>query len=268
MNNLKLTIAGIGLALAASTASAAPFTDNVNNDGYNGNLVNGIPTASYGDDGIPDQYEAVNNVLGTNYTRNSDLDDRFIAEDQLFVGYGSQSVALIGLTAGNSNTLGVYQGATETDVLPYDSFFGLTGNGDSNNPYPGATFNITGDFGWYLDTGDTYGNGDTYYSEADKNAGGWDHMMTFDMSELNGQTRFLEINGQLVEHTFTNAFLLAWEDLPYNYEGRGDVLGDDDFDDMMYIVDFRPTSTEVPEPSMFVLMGLLGLALVRRRTRA
>jgi hypothetical protein len=262
MINLKAIVAFTALFLATTTTSATPFTNNVENDIYSG-TVNGIPTANDENDGVPDLHDAVNNILGTSYLSNSDLDDRFVSADQFFTGNGSHSIALIGLTAGNSNTLGIYQGTTKTDVLPYTSYFGETGDGSATNPYPGSTFDVTGEFGWYLAANGPH-SFDTYYSESSLNDGGWDHMMTFEIPELNGQTRFLEINQQVQEYTFGNAFLIGFEDLPYGFEQPG-VLGDDDYDDMMYLVDFSPTP--VSSPSMVSIMGFALLGLVRRRKK-
>jgi hypothetical protein len=262
MIKLKAMMACIAITFTASAAFATPFTNNVENDVYSG-IFNGIPTASGGNDGVPDLHDAVNNILGTSYLSNSDLDDRFVSADQFFTGNGSHSIALIGLTAGNSNTLGIYQGTTKTDVLPYDSYFGYTGDGSATNPYPGSTFDVIGEFGWYLAANGPY-SFDTYYSEPSLNDGGWDHMMTFEIAELNGQTRFLEINQQLQEYTFGNAFLIGFEDLSYEFNQPG-MLGDDDYDDMMYLVDFRPTP--VSSPSMLAFMGFALLGLVRRRNK-
>jgi hypothetical protein len=262
MIDIKSVMSCIVFTLAANSLSATPFTNNVENDLYS-SVVNGIPTANDNNDGVPDLFDAVNNILGTSYLRNSDLDDRFVTTDQFFIGNGSHSIALVGLTAGNSNTLGIYQGKTKTDILPYSSYFGHTGDGSAANPYPGSTFNVIGKFGWYLKS-----NGpitfDTYYSESNLNDGGWDHMMTFDIAELHGQTRFIEINAQLQEYTFANPFLIGFEDLPYyNQQGK---LGDDDYDDMMYLVDFRPIP--VSSPSMLAIMAFALLGLVCRRNKA
>lgn len=258
-----LTIAS--LTLAASSAMAAPFTTNVTSDAYQ-SVVNGIPTANDHNDGSPDLYEAANAVLGTGYTSNSDLDSRFVWADEVFVGTGQHSIALIGLTAGNQNTLGVYTdigtGVNKTAVLGPESGFGFTGNGSVGSPFTGATFNITGNFAWYLESV-SGASTNTYYSEAALNVGdqGLDHMMTFAMNELNGQSVFVDYGMGAESYTFANAFLIGWEDLRL----LNGVLGDDDYDDMIYLVDFRPV--HVPESSNLVLLmlGLLGIAAARRK---
>ncbi len=257
------------LALLHFGVQATPFSDNVLNDIYNGQ-PNGIPTANDHNDGVPDLFDAANLLLGTSYTSNADLDARFVAEDQVFVGQGQHNIALIGLTAGNYNTLGVYtdlgQGQNKQVLLPSDPQFGFTGDGSAANPFKGAAFDIVGEFAWYLEQGGPY-NHTTFYSENQLNDG-WDHMMTFAMPELNGQNTFLDIDNQVVDYQFTNAFLIGWEDLPYGYQNPG-ILGDDDYDDMLYLVDFRPTSlpSSIPEPASAWLLaaGLVGLSLRRRK---
>ncbi|WP_432454206.1 MULTISPECIES: PEP-CTERM sorting domain-containing protein [unclassified Agarivorans] len=259
----------ISLSLLHFGAQAMPFTDHVLNDHYNGQ-ANGIPTANDHNDGVPDLFDAANVLLGTSYTSNADLDARFVADDQVFIGQGQHNIALIGLTAGNYNTLGVYtdkgKGQDKLALLPSDPQFGFTGDGSSLNPFSGAAFDLVGEFAWYLEQGGPY-NQTTYYSENQLN-GGWDHMMTFAMPELNGITKFLEIGGQVLEYSFSNAFLIGWEDLPYEFQSAG-VLGDDDYDDMMYLVDFKPAST-VPEPTSAWLMaaGLIGLGFTRRPAKS
>ncbi|WP_055733451.1 hypothetical protein [Agarivorans gilvus] len=125
------------LALLHFGVQATPFSDNVLNDIYNGQ-PNGIPTANDHNDGVPDLFDAANLLLGTSYTSNADLDSRFIANDQVFVGQGQHNIALIGLTAGNYNTLGVYtdlgQGQNKQVLLPSDPQFGFTGDGSAANP--------------------------------------------------------------------------------------------------------------------------------------
>lgn len=262
---LLKTLTAATLAIAASSAVAAPFTPNVTGDVYQ-SIVNGIPTANDHNDGSPDLYQAANAVLGTTFTSNTDLDSRFVAADQVFIGNGQHSIALIGLTAGNKNTLGVYTdigtGASKTAVLGPESGFGFTGNGSVGSPFTGATFNITGNFAWYLDSVSGSGTS-TYYSESALNVAdqGLDHMMTFAMNELNGQSVFVDYGMGATSYTFANAFLIGWEDMRL----LNGVLGDDDYDDMIYLVDFRPV--HVPESSNLALLmlGLLGIAAARRK---
>lgn len=266
---LGLSSAALVLGLSAQVA-AIPFNPAVQNDAYSG-VVNGIPTANDWNDGQPDQFEAVNALLGTNYTANADLDSRFIADDAVFYGTGAQTVALIGLTAGNLNTLGVYTdlgvGTNRTEVLGPVSGFGMTGAGTFLDPFMAVTFDIVGQFSWFLQAyvpNDNYTH--TFYSDSALNSDGLDHMKTFAMPELNGQTIHVDYGTGAQSYTFKNAFLIGWEDLP-----NGHYWFDDDYDDMLYLVDFSPVSVAVTvtESShlMLLALGLCALVIGRRRVQ-
>ena len=76
-------------------------------------------------DGLPDIYNAFNRLVGTSYVDNSTLGtgvDRHVWDN------GSPwQVALIGMTAGNSNTLGYYSGVGtgngQTDLFTFGNKF-------------------------------------------------------------------------------------------------------------------------------------------------
>lgn len=269
-------VAALALAIAPAAAFAAPFTDAVANDAYTlskGGTVNGIATANDNNDTAPDLYNAVNKLIGTSYTHNYQLDDRFVADDELFKGTGDHSIVLIGLAASNANTLGIYTdagvGSVRTDAIGPESGFFFSGDGSVGSPFKSAQLTINGDFGWYLDsrqwsTGETL----TYFSESALNTAdsGLDHMMTFSLNELNGQTYWLNDGVSTYSYTFENALLIGWEDLPFS----GGKLGDEDYDDIMYLIDFRSIPSEVPEPASLLLSALLcgGFALsLRRRSK-
>ncbi|MDO6762574.1 hypothetical protein [Agarivorans sp. 1_MG-2023] len=268
---MRITIAA--LALLHFSGQATPYSSNVDNDYYHHD-VNVIPTARDHNDGVPDLFDAMNMLLGTRYQSNAELDNRFVANDQLFVGEGSQSVALVGLTAGNHNTLGIYTdvgvGQEKTAILPSNPHYGFMGDGSANQPFAGVSLDIMGEFGWYLEQSGpvTYS---TFYSENQLN-GGWDHTMTFAIPELNGQSRYLDLGDGIIEYTFSNAYLIGWEDLPFGFF-EPDMLGDDDYDDLMYLVDFKPASinkpVDVSEPLSGVLLasGLLGCCWQRSKRR-
>jgi hypothetical protein len=272
-----MSIRSIHLASAAflvlafvTTAAAGPFSLNVQNDFYGafqGGPVNGIPTANDQNDGVPDLNDAANLLygiagLGSPFVRNHSLDSLFVSSDEIWQELGTGTVALIGLTAGNSNTIGVYTdlgvGSVRSNALGPFSGFGFVGNGGTN-PFPAA---LTGlalgqSYGWFLNSNDSL-----YFSEAGLNGdGGIDHLMTFDMSALAGTSVNIQIGSTVSSFTFgTSTFLLGWEDLPFD----GIVAGDDDYDDMIYLITNVPST--VPEPTALFLLGL-GLAAVSRRRR-
>jgi len=248
-------------ALVSVPAVAGPFPPAVAADAYDP-TPDLVPTANYNNDGTPDIYEAVNQLLGTAYTGNGDVDPLFVPNDEVWTELNG-SIALIGLTAGNSNTVGTYTGlgtgAGQSAVLGPFSGFGFTGDGTAANPYPAAMTSLgTGtNFGWYLNS-----SGAMYFSEAALNPVGLDHMMTFDLPGLNGTSIYVDYTSGPVEITLNDPFLIAWEDLPWN----GQTLGDDDYDDMMYIID---KVGPIPAPGA-ILLGCVGTGLVgwMRRRRA
>lgn len=239
---------------AIATADVFPFMPA---DSYDSS-PDGIPTAADKNDGIPDIFDAVNRVAGTAYADNEQVDNRFIQPDYVWEELNGQ-IALIGLTAGNNNTIGYYTdlgtGFARTALLSNFSGFGWKGDGSNTSPYPGATFSLGTNnlFGWYLDSV-TSSSSALYYSESVLNPSGWDHLMTFEVPELAGQKLWVTIGGATVEWTFTDPYLLAWEDLN---------LGDTDYDDMIYLVD---KVAPVPVPGA-VLLGMLGLGYAGMKLR-
>ena len=84
--------------------------------------------------------------------------------------------------------------------------------------------------------------------------------MAFALPEMAGRTLATSIG----PYTFSGSpFLLTWEDLPFA-SGR---LGDEDYDDMIYLVDRVAPPPPVPEPGILLLLGagLLGLLTLRRK---
>jgi hypothetical protein len=260
-------VSGLIVCLLMPVISAAtPFPPNLVNDIYD-STPDGTPTPREDNDGVPDINDAINLVLGTSYASNENVDHLFVEPDYVWQQLNGD-VALIGLTAGNVNTLGVYTdlgvGTVKSTMLTATGF-GFAGDGTAANPFPAANVPLgTGTlFGWYLDSAGG-GTTATYYSEPGLNPNGFDHMMTYILG-ISGMTVYLDYGGGPVTHTFSNPFLVGWEDLAWN----GTTLGDEDYDDMIYIFD---KTAPIPEPSTVLLLGIGVLGLVgygiRRRKRS
>ena len=178
MKLLEFSIAtALGAALAlgvAGTASALPL-------GF-------VPVEN--NDGPPDLNDAFNVVAGTSFGSNSDLQPyRVDPDDSLFslASTSVRSVALIGLTAGNLNTLGFYAdigvGAVRNPLI-VASGFGLRGDGSAGDPFLGSGYTpdpSTSTFGFYLTS--IGGEFNTFFSESSLNADGLDHVISYSLLE-------------------------------------------------------------------------------------
>jgi len=263
----------MAILLCVGPAMAVPFPDNLANDIYDSS-PDATPTARDKNDGEPDIFDAVNHLLGTTFDGNEDVDPYFVEPDYVWQELNGH-IAIIGMTAGYSNTLGVYTGLASGDsktqlIGPYSNKFEFLGDGTEIDPYPAAltTLGAGTEFGWYL-----YANQETYYySDPDLNSDNLDHMMTFGLSGLVGKTVYTytdsdndgvldeDEKGSVTAYTFSNPYLIAWEDLAL----ESGALGDEDYDDMMYVVDYV---APVPEPTTLLLIGtgLVVLAVIGRR---
>lgn len=279
----------MALCLAASNVFAQPFTPSMSSDTYGiaqggGNILS-VPTPKDNNDNPIgkqlDINDAVNLLLGTAYSRNSDVDSlQWTAGDATWkdiAGYigNTGTYILVGLTAANSNTLQVYDvGApgSPVDVLGPVSGFDFFGDGSSGDPFFAgfSPFTAPGtDFGWRLKS--VKGLSTTIWdSQALLNANGLDHMLTYHLASLAGTTVYIKYGCDLndapedctvEEYTFTDPYLIGWEDKPLSL-GK---LGDEDFDDIMFLVDGVYPNT--PEPATMALLagGLLGLGGLRRK---
>jgi len=304
MKRLNLTlIVAIAVCFIASAAYAQPYTSNIANDVYGvqqGGSINGIPTPKDNNDTKPGTdptdindainllYNIKNNTTGQNYfNRNKDVDHlqwtfgdktwREIAKS----GAPRPTYVLIGLTAGNDNTLRVYDAdaasPTYFPVLGPTSGFGFSGDGTQNNPFIAGVSPFTSpaqNFGWnLLSQGNKTIDWD---SQPGLNDDKLDHMMTYNLAALANTEVWIKTGCDftgapevtnvtcttVTKHKFNSPFLIAWEDLPLTTRG---LLGDEDYDDMMFLVD--SVFPHTPEPMTMVLFGsgLLGLVGLKRK---
>jgi len=284
MKKLSLIIAVCALmAFTASGVNAQPFTPTVAGDTYGiaqggGNIL-AVPTPRDNNDnlaGIPnpaDINDAINLLLGTAYARNSDVDFlRVVGPDETWQDLSSTDFsgeyALVSLTAANSNTLSVYDvtaPAVKVPVLGPVSGFGFLGKDGLTaataftaalSPFAGGT-----NFGFSIKSVPVSGPTNTWDSNPTSNPDGLDHMLTYHLAALSGQTIWIKVGANPAsEYTFYDPYLIAWEDKPL----LNGLLGDEDFDDLVFLVDrVRP----IPEPISMVLFGsgLAGLAGLRRK---
>lgn len=172
---------------------------------------------------------------------------------------GSSAATMIIEVAGyaGSNQFGIYDAANPANKVFL--FNGAATTGDQTNVAIKATGAVwvnnvaTGTvfsgptFGYFLQS-----PAGTFYSNDALNPGGTDHMVAFQ-----GTGDLVTIPGNYPGEWMQNQYILGWEDLP---------VGDNDFDDMVLMVDLvKP----VPEPTTLGLMGLglLGLMAAARRKK-
>jgi hypothetical protein len=221
-------------------------------------------------DGGPNIYEAINNLLGTSYTGNADVNDRRTDWDEWWTTlYGDSPVMVVGLSAWNRNTAGYYTdigiGQNKTEIFGPVRGFRQTGSGSMSDPFEDGGY-ITADktFGFYLTSQkwstseQAWTDSTTFYSEQNLNSDGLDHMLSYHLPELDGQTFYFNpgAGAETRGVTLENAYLIGWEDL----KGGGDR----DWDDTMFLV---AQVEPVPEPGTIFLLGagLAGLGIAGRR---
>jgi hypothetical protein len=283
----SLIIIALGLILGASgTVLADPFSIPVAKDLYNGNTPNDIPTPAYTPGLGLDLFNAAN-LLNPAYafTKNENLDPKIVASDHSWTAEKGSvlSFYVIGRSALNVNKLGYYARDVNNTIfksaplLPSVTGFGFYGDGLSPaTGFIGVDFTpFNSPFGWYIESTD-WRNGEviSYYSEPQLNPDLHDHLVTYALPELEGLSFY--IKGMSAPHLFSkNAYLVGFDDrLLGNYGNQHLTLGDDDYNDILILVDstiIQPTPNPplVPEPATITLVasGLAGLLLYRRRIR-
>jgi hypothetical protein len=251
----KLAIAlGLGVAFAASSASAALISD-TSDDGNENSLNCLFNGASAGGPCTGSGWITSGPALDPNAEA--------FTSDSWVIGAAAQGATNIIIEiAGFSgaNTFGIYNPndtSKRFEIWNGAACPGSRGslffNGSGEfifDPLPGAerTGNIGSDtFGFYLD-----GPGGTFFSDAAQNPNGDEQMVAFA-----GGGRSADFLGLGSAPWESGEFVIAWEDKAY-------AGSDQDFNDMVLIIE---SIFPVPAPGVPALLGL-GLALIGLRRKA
>lgn len=292
MKTKELLFLALTLLIGTASASLAvvPYSVPMNTDAYNNNLVNGIPTPNMSEDVGVQLFDAANLLRPSfGFAKNENLDkfangsSRYVADDNTWTAKPGtiMSFMVLGRGASNVNTLGYYTRGANNAIIKTELINKVTGYnfyGDGLSPatgFLGVDFTPTKNvFGWYIESTDWREphTTTTYYSEPVENGDQSEHLITYALPELAGMTKYVQ--GSNDPHTFTSgAFLIGFKDRAlgnYGYPGQR-TLGDDDFNDIMILVDshyIQPVPA-VPEPATITLFaaGFAGLFFLGRRKR-
>jgi len=280
---LSLTILAVLLALRSNAAWAdGPFPADLTNGTFGGPV--GQVTPNSNPSGTPDIYQVINQLLGTSYINNAQVNyleytgDASTWEQTSTTGF----YADISVSAANTQTFEVYNASTpNSPINPLGTTFTgvpgmFEGNGSKSNPYPGVSsfFPLGTQFGFNLNTvGISLNNtgyiatpagGNNWYSNPAYNVDGIDHMLVYNLSSLTGTQIYIYDPVTLSEQpvTLQDPYLLSFEDLPENVDG---------FDNMGYknLIVLVDGVSPVPEPMTLYLfgVGLLAIAVFSFRRK-
>jgi hypothetical protein len=213
-------------------------------------------------DAGPDLIEAYNLLAGTSYTRNLDLAPFRLGDDETYFATDQTLAIAISTSADNLNDFGFYTdlgSAANTTTL----FEGFSGNLFLDTPSFDAEYLLDSeagtDVGFFLST-IGWNHEDTWHSESDLDAAftSFDHMIGYFFPGT------VTLMTDLGEITLEDAWLLGWEDLTDDHPSDGD------YNDFVVLVGNLATVVSTPEPStgLLVSFGMLGIALLRRRTHS
>lgn len=296
MKMKSLIILATGLILGSGSAALAGvggFSIPMTNDLYNGNTPNTIPTPYFTPGLKYNLFDAVNLLSkgALTLTTNQQLDPKYTALDNVWnLKSSTATIFVIGRSAKNQNDIGIYPlgGAAQPPLLSGVTGFDFFGDGSLAKPFVGRDFTLlpNSDFGFYIKSWEwktNFTTSTTFYSQPARNPDLYDHIVGYtvgEMAEIVGQKIWIQNGGDLIEHTITdNALLLGLKDRVFNtYAGwpYPGTLGDDDFNDIMLLVDSPdvlpipdPNPVTVPEPATLTLVvtGLAGLFFYGRRNR-
>lgn len=257
---LLILIAAI-LATAPGFVAAQPFSGKLN-DG------DGTPTPTQ-DSGEHQIYQNANRIysaagLGSPFLNNKGLDPFYAVPDEHWIDLNG-TISLIGIAAGDSNKFGTYTdlitGGGQSQLFAPGGGQDFQGAGTLIDPFPAKlpTAGQVSPAGFYLEDSST---GITYYSNPGLNLDGYDHMISYRLTDLIGKTIYVNTGSGAQAVTLHNPYLIAWED-------RNIPGADEDYNDMILLVD---KVSLAPAPASFILFGLgfggLGLAAFRRKMKA